>query len=233
MRGAPKFRGDANRLSFEEMQALRESIGGSYSFRGRFPETPNRSQTLVRVKAHSTLARWQPVCIDAPLFAPTSNSLTPGLIQATAFNSIAFSVVRPWVVCAEPIPSGKIGWAVIRGITPCMIFVADNSAPKFGAHITSNERLEIGNGGPGRILYVRAGTDLQPAVIDLNQVAPRFMTGTTVGSIAGGAVGSVSVTSFGTFSARHLGTVTIATSKTVGITWDDSRSEYVVTMEFC
>lgn len=233
MRGAPKFRGDPNRLTFEEMQALRESLGGQYNFRGRGPDSATSSQTMVRIKAHTTLARFQPVCIDAPLFAPTSDSLTPGLISTPTFNSVSFSITRPWVICAEPIPNGKVGWAVIRGLTPALVFVADNSAPKYGAQITTNERLEIGNGGPARILYIRSGTGLQPAVVDVNQVAPRFFTGQTVGTIAAGAVGSVSVASVGTFQARHLGTVGLANAVSVGCTWDDFRREYVVTMEFC
>lgn len=235
MKGPPKFRGDPNRLTFEEMQAVRDRISSDPEFIKPLSESLNRSQTLVRIKAHTTLVRFQPVCIDTPQFIPDSRTraLTYGMANTPIFNTVAFSATKAWVVCAEGIATGKIGWAVLSGLTPCRIYITDNSAIKLGCHITSDERLEIANGGPARVLYVRGGTELQPAIIELCPVPPRFVTGITVGSIASGALGSVSVNGLGTFAARHIGTVTIATSKTVGITWDDGRREYVVTMEFC
>ena len=180
------------------------------------------------------MTRWQPVCIDAPLLLPDSTTHNVGFVLAPCFNTVAFAATKPWVICLEPIPSGKVGWGVVRGVTPALVFVDDNSVPKFGAHITNNERLEIANGGPARILWIRSGTGLQPAAVDLSPVAPRFITGQTMAAIAAGSTGPVGVTGVPfSFTCRHLGTVGLAQGVTVGATWDDFRREYVVTMEFC
>lgn len=137
------------------------------------PALPGQHEHLVRVRNDSgaDLPRFGILGIDRPIIIPEDNA--DEFKQHTAVVGAAVTTtdeyIGRFVIAREPIASGKIGWAMIRGITPVVINVVDDDHTH--ADTYSDERfLRSGFTGAARILWKEDGTG---EVLALVEIGPR------------------------------------------------------------
>jgi hypothetical protein len=238
-----KFKGDAFIPTAQEFQAQRQAMQLALrkSIQKTAPgmEVSFESQTLVRVKAHATLARWSPIGIQGgPMFTFAGAGFPKGMEERTAIQGAALENRKPWGILAEPVAANKFAWVIVKGIALANVTIDNTARPNIGCDCeTGQAALVVKEGGPARILYRQAGTGLRPCIIDISPTTPRFFVGTNAaGSIAPGFFGLITATgdtSFIVWAKNESPTGTVAASAKVGCTWDDLQRSYVITLEFC
>lgn len=134
----------------------------------------NGSRVIVQIKndTGAPLAPYQVVGLTAPVVAPTVN-------LTTFQQSICFSARVPnktdsdrFAIVASAIPSGEIGPAVLAGVLPVQIQMAQSwhrGAKSIDGDVT---KLRSTSGGGARILWVQGGTGLKWALVQFPFESP-------------------------------------------------------------
>lgn len=144
--------------AFKSKQLAQESIANAYLQAG-----------IVQVQNNSGADRdvLDILAINAPLILPTEN-LTRWR-SAVTFDGIAPALTHPgrYVVLQEPIAAGRIGRAMVIGVTPALVDVS-STAHRFAevaSGVTSS--LKSGKNGSARILWQESGTGVVRAIVML------------------------------------------------------------------
>lgn len=163
---------------------------------------PASNPVVVRVRNSSGSDRLvgDVLGIDGPVTELVTDSEAVYLNTSLPFiEQIALEGVTPdadhrskFVVLLEPIPSGQIGRAAIRGAVwaRCQAVTGNTDGmaayAKDGAHL-----LELGNSGPSEVLF-RPDTDEEGwCIVVLGNATPQVYYGKTDEAIAKGATGTV------------------------------------------
>lgn len=235
-----KFRGDSSQVTAAQfnsmLQAAERERARPFNVADYASSADRPSQSLVRVEAHANLQAFYPVGLGDPRPYPSAEDRRLKLSAGLAFVTVAPEQGRPFAILQEPLQAGRVGWAVVAGLTVAFVKVANVADPCKAAGIIEGE-LRVMEGGPAPIVYRQNGTGFTPCVIHLSPSPPRFIVGTTAAAIAPGAIGKVVPMGAGVtdprYDAKNEATKQIASGAKVGITWDDLQALYVVSMEFC
>lgn len=125
---------------------------------------------LVRNESGEDLPRFGVLGINGPLIAPGAEGNTDEFKRRTALIGAAITTtdeyIGRFVVAREPIPSGRIGLAMIRGVTPAVVAVVDEEHTHAEAEPDS-QILKSGFTGAARILWKEEGTGTKLAIIEI------------------------------------------------------------------
>jgi len=120
---------------------------------------------LVRNMSGADQVRFAILAIDGIVIAPTDNELE---FQ----NRPAFDVTAPAaddtsriVILAEPVSDGKLGRAIVAGVTPVRLDVEDENHEFAGAGEDLTLNLQSKDSGIARILWKDSGTGLKWAIV--------------------------------------------------------------------
>ena len=139
---------------------------------GAGPVIPGAQEHLVLVRNDSgdDLPRFGIVGIAGPIIEPGAEGNTDEFKRRAALIGAAISTgdeyIGRFVVAREPIPSGRIGWAVIRGVTPATVNVVSGEHTHADTY-PEEQHLRSGFTGAARILWKEDGTGLKLAVIEI------------------------------------------------------------------
>ena len=130
----------------------------------------NEHLVLVRNDSGADLPRFGVLGINRPIVDPGEDGNPNEFKRRAALIGAAITTtdeyVGRFIVAREPIASGKIGWAVIRGVTPVTINVIDEAHSH--ADTYPNEQfLRSGFTGAARILWKEPGTGELLAMIEM------------------------------------------------------------------
>lgn len=126
------------------------------------------SIVLIRNDTAADLDFMDVLGIDEPLILPTDN--------INEWRSrVAFSCIEPaathtgrYAVLQEPIPAGKIGRAMVIGVTPVTLDVTADT-DRFAEIVTGvSSSLKTGTSGSARILWKESGTGSKRGVVMLS-----------------------------------------------------------------
>jgi hypothetical protein len=153
----------------------------------------DRNTGIVRVQnsSGSNVERFGVLGINGPAITPTQNSnefqsrvIIDGITPTTASHTGKF------VVCLEPIASGKIGKAYIDGACPAKVDF--NNANEELADVKNSNLVSLqGGAGTARVLWKEAGTGVLWAIILLNATRTarvKVTSAATKGSVYNGNV---------------------------------------------
>lgn len=125
---------------------------------------------LVRNESGDDLPRFGVLGINGPIIEPGSGGNTNEFKRRAAIIGAAITTtdefIGRFVVAREPIPSGRIGLAVVRGVTPAVINIADVEHTHADTEAES-QFLRSGFTGAARILWKEEGTDQKLAIIEI------------------------------------------------------------------
>lgn len=134
----------------------------------------NGSRVIVQVKNDTTspLSPYHVVGLANPVVAPTVN-------LTTFQQSICFSARVPnkadsdqFAICAAAIPIGEIGPAVLAGVVPVQIEMAQSWHRAAKSIDGDRTKLRSTSGGGARILWVQSGTGLKWALVQFPFESP-------------------------------------------------------------
>jgi len=125
---------------------------------------------LVRNDTGDDLPRFGAMGIAGPIIEPGEEGNTDEFKRRAALIGALITVTDDYagrfVVAREPIPSGRIGLAVVRGVTPSIVNIV--SEEHFHADTYPDEQhLRSGFAGAARILWKEEGVGLKLAVIEI------------------------------------------------------------------
>jgi hypothetical protein len=157
---------------------------------GAEPTLPGAQEHLVLVRNESgaDLPRFGILGIDRPIIEPGAEGNTDEFKRRAALIGAAITTtdefVGRFVVAREPIASGKIGWSVIRGITPATVNVIDEDHSHADTY-PDQQVLRSGFTGAARILWKEPGTGELLALIEMgpadrDRFAARLGTATLI-----------------------------------------------------
>lgn len=129
-----------------------------FGSKGTTYRPPDTDVVLVKNDSGGDRDRFSVLGIDTPIIAPSDN-------QAEFDNRPAFSASLPaaanhvggWCLLIEPIASGRVGRAVVSGVTPAIITVNDVS-DHYVDIADGDDELSSGQWGAARILWKESGT---------------------------------------------------------------------------
>jgi len=125
---------------------------------------------LVRNESGQDLPRFGILGIDRPIIEPGAEGNDDEFKRRAALIGAAISTsdeyIGRFVVAREPIAAGRIGWAVIRGVTPAMINIVSDEHTHADT-FPDEQHLRSGFTGAARILWKEDGTGLKLAVIEI------------------------------------------------------------------
>lgn len=197
---------------------------------------------LVEVKNNTgaVVPRYHAIGLGEPLFNPTDNEQT--FLNQLVFNgeTAAADYRGKWAVAQETIDDGRIGRAMLQGITVAEITVDDEAHDRVDIDTAGGTKLVTAPSGPGQILYQESGTGTTWAIIrigaeDHGWVAAKVTrtitarAGTTIGygevtlyylsgtTLTAGPTGVVVCSNYGSSIAVDTW-VTISTDHT-GVLW--------------
>jgi len=136
---------------------------------------PGGLEHLVRVRNDSgeDLPRFGVLGIAGPIIDPADNADEFSRVVAIAGEAVtaADEYVGRFAVAREPIAAGRIGLAVVRGVTPAIVDVVDQSHTH--ADTAAGEPLlRSGFTGAARLLWAEPGTGQRLALVEVGP-APR------------------------------------------------------------
>ncbi len=157
---------------------------------GAGPTRPGAKEHLVLVRndSGSDLPRFGILGINGPIIAPGIEGNTDEFSRRAALIGAAITTtdeyVGRFVVAREPIATGKIGWAVIRGVTPATVNVVDEEHSHADT-FPDEQILRSGFTGAARILWKEPGTGERFALIEMgpadrDRVAAKLGTTTLI-----------------------------------------------------
>jgi hypothetical protein len=128
---------------------------------------------LVRNDTGGPINRYAPVCLSAPVCPPVYDAKAK-VMQADEFcRVVAMSAVSPWVgsaaslaIMLEPVGAAAFGRAMVRGVTPALCYMADESQRYAGPGVSSPDgkaALRSASSGPVWLLWVQPAADRKPA----------------------------------------------------------------------
>lgn len=138
----------------------------------RDPSLPAAHEHLVWVRNDSSedLPRFGALGIAGPIIEPGESGNDDEFKRQTALIGAAITTtdeyVGRFVIAREPVASGRIGLAVIRGTTPAIMNVVDEDHTHADTY-PDEQHLRSGFTGAARILWKEDGTGLKLAVIDI------------------------------------------------------------------
>ncbi len=145
---------------------------------------PNEHLILVRNESGTDLPRFGILGIDRPIIEPGPEGNTDEFKRRAALIGAAITptdeYVGRFVVAREPIAAGKIGWSVIRGVTPAMVNVIDDEHSHADTY-PDEQALRSGFTGAARILWKEPGSGELLALIEMGP-ADRDRIGARLGS---------------------------------------------------
>jgi hypothetical protein len=172
---------------------------GNQGFLGQTAgDRPEHARVKIRNDSGDDRARFEVLGVSGPLFTPTDNLTeflsSPKLIGTTP--DVATHAGR-FVVLLEPLPAGKIGWALAAGVVPVTIDM--KAAGDRFADVTDYDTrfLTSGSSGAARILWADTGTGQRRAVVLLGGAsggASPLFWGTLDAALAYNNTSGVSVT---------------------------------------
>ena len=139
---------------------------------GAGPTMPGTQEHLVLVRNESgaDLPRFGILGIDRPIIEPGVEGNTDEFQRRAALIGAGITTtdeyVGRFVVTREPIAAGKIGWAVIRGVTPATVNVIDEEHSHADT-FPDEQVLRSGFTGAARILWKEPGTGELLALIEM------------------------------------------------------------------
>jgi hypothetical protein len=138
----------------------------------RDPALPGAREHLVLVRNDSgeDLPRFGILGIAGPIIEPGAEGNEDEFKRRAAIIGAAITAtdeyVGRFVVAREPIASGRIGWAVIRGATPAMVNVIDEDHGHADTY-PDEQFLRSGFTGAARILWKEPGAGQKLAVVEI------------------------------------------------------------------
>ena len=125
--------------------------------------------------------------------APDKNVLAFQNEPAVLFGRV-WSGDGAWVVLQEPVPSGKIGRAMLFGVTPAQVDVADDGH-EFAEPVVDNVAGAIRSAASGtaRILWKKGGTGLQWCLLHVGAGSGAAAEPSVCPAVVQGFSGGVSV----------------------------------------
>lgn len=150
---------------------------------------------IVEVKNNTGAAvpRYHAIGLDDPLFTPTDNEQT--FLNQLVFNgeTISAEYFGKFAVVQETIEDGRIGKALLQGITVAEITVDDENHVTVDVDPAGGSKLVTQSVGAGRILYKESGTGSKWAVIRVGAVGCAWVAAKVTSQISarsGATVGS-------------------------------------------
>jgi hypothetical protein len=137
------------------------------------------------------VAQYEVLGIDGPIFAPQDYpdpgdefSRVPQLIGVAIDDELH---AERYVVAQEPILDGKIGLAMVCGITPAVVNII-NAADRFAIVEDGEAVLQSSTRGGAKILWKAAGTGLQYAVLQVGAWGDEALVMVTLTRDGGSAI---------------------------------------------
>jgi hypothetical protein len=122
---------------------------------------PNEHMVLVRNESGVDLPRFGILGIDRPIIEPGEEGNPDEFKRRAAVIGAAITTsdeyLGRFVVAREPIAAGKIGWSVIRGVTPAVLNVIDEEHSHADT-FPDEQSLRTGFTGAARILWKEPGS---------------------------------------------------------------------------
>lgn len=120
----------------------------------------------------STVDRYHAVGIGSPLFTYATNAQT--FLNQLGFTGAAMgsSYVGRFAVAQETIAAGKIGMAMISGVTAAQITVNNANDTHVDVDTAGGSKLVSQTYGAGEILYKESGTGTKWSVIRIGSYVP-------------------------------------------------------------
>jgi len=153
------------------------------------PAIPPIHEHLVRVRNDSGqgLPRFGALGIAGPIIAPGSEGNDNEFKQRAALIGAPITTtdeyIGRFVIAREPIANGRIGLAVIRGVTPALINIVSEEHTHADTY-PDDQHLRSGFTGSARIVWKEDGTGLKFAVIEIGprdrDRFPARLTGATL-----------------------------------------------------
>ncbi|MCX7428918.1 MAG: hypothetical protein NTW96_25235 [Planctomycetia bacterium] len=143
-------------------------------------DRPDYTRVKVRNDSGADRSRFDVLGVSGPLFTPTENLAeflrAPKLIGALPD---ADTHAGRFVILLEPLPAGKIGWALAAGVVPVTVNMV-TADDKF-ADVTDAQAgyLTSGAEGAARILWADTGTGQKRAVVLLGATGGALQYKTT------------------------------------------------------
>ena len=187
--------GDPLRISASDWNGMLDLVaaGKLDQVGGTIPSWPGSTQVLIRNTTGSDLDRFHVCGISDPLFLPTDdlNSFK---------NQIAFRGLTPTVshtgkfaVVQQPIPYGKLGVAVISGLTVAQITFVHTTHDRADIPAEGGTLLATSYYGSAEILYTQSGSGTRWAVLRIGSFVAPVVKAKANGTILPGSSGSVTV----------------------------------------
>lgn len=153
---------------------------------GRPPAASPAHEThvLVRNDSGEDLPRFGVLGIVGPILEPGDDLKRRTAVVGAAIT-IGDDYAGRFVVAREPIAPGRIGWAVVRGVTPAIVHVVDNQHVHADTY-SDQQFLRSGLTGAARILWKEPGLGQRLAIIEIgpadrDRVAARLGTAHAIG----------------------------------------------------
>ncbi len=131
---------------------------------------PNEHLVLVRNDSGADLPRFGVLGISGPVVEPGPDGNESEFKRRAAIIGAAITAgddyLGRFVVATEPIANGKIGWAVIRGVTPVVLNVIDEEHGHADT-FADEQTLRTGFTGAARILWKEAGVGERLGLIEM------------------------------------------------------------------
>jgi len=149
---------------------------------------PHEHLVLVRNESGADLPRFGILGVDRPIIEPGEDGNPDEFKRRAAVVGAAITptteYVGRFVVAREPLAAGKIGWSVIRGVTPAMVNVIDEEHSHADTY-PDEQILRSGFTGAARILWKEPGTGELLALIEMgpadrDRFAARLGTATLI-----------------------------------------------------
>jgi len=198
---------------------------------------PGYGSVILPVKNNtgSALARYHALALGDPLFTHATSA--QAFLNQLAFNgeTMAASYFGKFAVATEAIANGKIGRAVLQGITVAQITVTHADNDRVDIDPAGGSQLVSAFYGAGEILYKEAGTGTKWAIIRVGSFVSPQLEATASEAIAvsaggdveiqRGGVGSETVTAYLTWMA---GTEAVAEGDQLVIEFMPDQNRYVI-----
>lgn len=136
-----------------------------YSPGKKLSTTPNGFVVPVKNNTGADISRYHAAGVGAPLFSPTDNAQTFLNQLGFAGEDMSTSYFGKFAVFQETVKNGKIGLAMLQGITVAEITVGHADHDRVDVDTSGGSKLVSQFYGAGEILYKQSGTGTKWAVI--------------------------------------------------------------------
>lgn len=164
-------------------------IGGADPWR-------TNNATRILVKADAAYDRFGVIGLSSPLILPTANLAEFQARVAFTGAAPAASNQFKFAILQEPLANGVIGSAIVDGVTPCKLYVANQYHEYADVKAGDKTQLTSSLWGAAQIVWregaTAAGTS-EWAIVRIGTPSPQQVLGKTDAAIAKTASGTVSV----------------------------------------